>query len=136
MDRLALARSGRDTIGAWATYAQGLRLLSALHERGWIAFLAQPRGVDALVEFSGLPEGRVRNVLGALTAYGVVEKAGNRVQLAPAFAELIREDGWSTLAEILDETEMMDHLAGRCAPDLGDGDRAGGRSGGSRGRER
>jgi len=67
MDRLALARSGRDTIGAWATYAQGLRLLSAPHERGWIAFLAQPRGVDALVEFSGLPEGRVRNVLGALT---------------------------------------------------------------------
>jgi hypothetical protein len=46
-----------------ATGAQVLTLLTTLRDHGWFRFLAEPRDLDTLAEFSGLPPTRWRTSL-------------------------------------------------------------------------
>ena len=61
-----------DVLTAWAHGAPALALLSAANEQGWLAFLAPPRDLTAVAEFSGLRQDRVRAVFDAMPARGIV----------------------------------------------------------------
>ncbi|MGC4942708.1 hypothetical protein [Kribbella sp. DT2] len=72
----------------WANGAQALALLTTLRDRGWTQFLLVRREVAALAEFSGLPPGRLNDVLAVLEAHGIVEQADGLVQLSASFEAL------------------------------------------------
>lgn len=77
-----------ERLAAWARGAQALALLAAVHEQGWTTFLAQPRDIAAVAHFTGQNPDRVRDILAALVATGVVspEPDGRYRWTAPADA--------------------------------------------------
>ncbi|GAB2811804.1 class I SAM-dependent methyltransferase [Actinoallomurus bryophytorum] len=97
--------AARTVVRGWARAAQALALLEAVHEAGWLGFLAEPRGLAVLRDFTGLTAGRLEDVLGALAAYDIVERDADVVRLAPAFALLSAGDA------PVDLTDMLAHLA-------------------------
>ncbi|MFI7617297.1 methyltransferase domain-containing protein [Nonomuraea terrae] len=120
LGRLALARTAQSRVEELATGAQALALLTLVHERGWTAFLAEPRGLDQLAAFSRLPVDRVANVVGALEALGFVEQHDGQVRLSPAYAELSADDAMTDLGNVLDRAELMIRLVRAAAEDAGD----------------
>ncbi|MFG2071892.1 SAM-dependent methyltransferase [Nonomuraea maritima] len=122
-----LAQQGLGQLSAWAAGAQALSLLATAYERGWTSFLAEPRELDELATFSGLPADRTENVVAALEVNGVVERHGGRIVLTPAFEALVADDAWLYLGDNLDEAAAMTRLVRAAVEDadgvsLGDAD--------------
>jgi SAM-dependent methyltransferase len=89
------------TLDAWSAGAQAMALLEAVHDAGWLGFLAEPRDLTALVGFTGLAAPQVEDVLEALAVHGIVERDAGLVRLTSAFALLSADDAPSELAELL-----------------------------------
>ena len=97
-------------VKTWSAGAQALALLSAVHERQWTTYLTQPRSLDELATFTMLPTDRLRDVLDALEAVGVVQLTDLGVALAPEYAALLSDDAPFSLDSLLDEAQMMNRL--------------------------
>jgi SAM-dependent methyltransferase len=97
-------------VKTWSAGAQALALLTAVHERQWTTYLTEPRSLDELAQFATLPIDRLRDVVGALQAVGVVELTDLRVALTPEYAALLSDDAPFTLDGLLDEAQMMSRL--------------------------
>ncbi|MFD0746548.1 hypothetical protein ACFQ1L_35385 [Phytohabitans flavus] len=110
LERLALAVRARRYISAWSASAQALTLLVALDERGWTRLLAEPRDLDALADFSGLPLNRVRDLVAVLDAHGIAEWHDGKVRLSPPFEALSADDAWVGLRDVLDQSIAMSQL--------------------------
>jgi SAM-dependent methyltransferase len=102
-----------EKIKQWSTGAQAVALLDVAYQRGWIAFLAQPRDVAALARFTGRPVERVRAVVAALAGIGVVETAGDEVRLTSAYAATMSPDAPFSMGDLLAEARMMRRLVGQ-----------------------
>ena len=97
-------------VKTWSAGAQALALLSAVHERQWTTYLTQPRSLDELATFTMLPTDRLRDVLDALEAVGVVQLTDLEVALTPEYAALLSDDAPFSLDSLLDEAQMMSRL--------------------------
>jgi len=97
-------------VKTWSAGAQALALLSAVHERQWTTYLTQPRSLDELATFTMLPPDRLRDVLAALEAVGVVQPTDLGVALTPEYAALLSDDAPFSLDGLLDEAQMMSRL--------------------------
>ncbi|MEV4343583.1 class I SAM-dependent methyltransferase [Actinoplanes sp. NPDC049596] len=115
-----------DKIQQWSAAAQSLAVLDAAYERGWIAFLTEPRDVTALADFAGLPVDRVRVVVAVLTEIGVAASTGDEVRLTAAYAAMMAPGAPFSMADRLADARMMRRLAGQAvagplpAPDAQD----------------
>lgn len=109
-ERLALAMRARQRFENMRAGAQFLALLTAVHEQGWTRLLAEPRTVDELVGFTGLPADRVRDIVTALDANGVVEQEAGRVRLTDAFDAITGDDAWIPLGDKLAQISLEDRL--------------------------
>ncbi|GAB3942773.1 hypothetical protein GCM10027614_30410 [Micromonospora vulcania] len=107
MERLALAGGARQSLDTWIAGAQILALLTAVDEQGWTGFLAEPRDLDALAEFSGLPPARLHDLLAALEAHGVVQQQDGTVRLSPSFEALAADDAMIGLSDVLAGAALM-----------------------------
>lgn len=106
----------------WSAGAQAMALLEAVHDAGWLGFLAEPRDLAALVGFTGLAAPQVEDVLDALAAHHIVERDAGLVRLAPAFALLSADDAPHDLAELLAYRAMLPRRV-RAAVTTAPGDR-------------
>jgi SAM-dependent methyltransferase len=97
-------------LDVWSAGAQAMALLEAVHDAGWLGFLAEPRDLAALVGFTGLAAPQVEDVLDALAAHGIVERDDGLVRLTPAFALLSADDAPSDLAEVLAYRAILPRL--------------------------
>jgi SAM-dependent methyltransferase len=97
-------------VKAWSTNAQALALLTTVHERKWTGFLVEPRDVGELSAFTEAPVHRLREVVAALEANGVVERADGKVKLTPEYAALLSDDTPFSLDDLLREARMMNRL--------------------------
>jgi len=102
LERFQLATQAQQSIETWATGARMLSLTKTLHENGWFGFLAEPRSVSELADFSGLPPARVADIVAVATAYEVVESEADRIRLTPAFEALASGEAPMFLDDILD----------------------------------
>jgi precorrin-6B methylase 2 len=109
-ERMEGVFAARTVLRGWSAGAQALALLEAVHEAGWLRFLAEPRGLAALRDFTGLTAERLEDVLGALAAHGIVERDADVVRLAPAFALLSAGDAPVDLTDMLDHLTMLPRL--------------------------
>ena len=94
----------------WSANAQALALLTAVHQRQWTTYLAEPRNLDELVEFTTLSVERLRDVVEALQAVGVVQLTDLKVVLTPEYAALLSDDSPFSLDGLLGEAQMMSRL--------------------------
>ncbi|ADB29359.1 Methyltransferase type 11 [Kribbella flavida DSM 17836] len=117
--RFALALEGRKQIESWAAGAQVLSLLSTIQELGWPRFLAEPRELAELAQYSGLPPARLADVLAVLEEYGIAELEGTTVRLSPQYEALAADDAWIGLGELLDRSEVMTRLVRTSVEDPG-----------------
>ncbi|MCO8275551.1 methyltransferase domain-containing protein [Actinoplanes sp. TRM 88003] len=108
--RFAEAVAAAQVVELWSSGAQALSLLAAAHEWGWIRFLATPRDLDRLAEFTGHSPERVAVILDALQAHGVLRRDGRTVSLTPTFATLAADDAWLTLGDVLDSADLARRL--------------------------
>ncbi|GID32270.1 SAM-dependent methyltransferase [Paractinoplanes brasiliensis] len=108
--RFADAVAAAQVIELWSTGAQALSLLAAAHEWGWIRFLATPRELDRLADFTGHSPERIVVAVDALQAHGVVRRDGTAVSLTPTFATLAADDAWLTLSDVLDSADLARRL--------------------------
>ncbi|MEV4495459.1 class I SAM-dependent methyltransferase [Micromonospora arborensis] len=99
-----------DKVKTWSAGAQALALLTAVHERKWTTYLTEPRDLAELAAFAEMPANRLRDVVGALEANGIVELADQKVRLTPEYAELLSDDAPFSLNDLLDEARMMSRL--------------------------
>jgi ubiquinone/menaquinone biosynthesis C-methylase UbiE len=97
-------------IREWSAAAQSVALLDAVYQRGWIAFLGEPRNVGALAAFGGLPVERVRAIVTALAAMEVVTVDGDEVRLTPAYAATMSPDSPHSMGDLLGNARMMRRL--------------------------
>ncbi|KAA0095990.1 class I SAM-dependent methyltransferase [Mycolicibacterium sp. P1-18] len=97
-------------VKTWSASAQALALLTAVHERRWTSYLTEPRDLDELAQFTTLPIARLRDVVGALQAVGVVQLTDLKVVLTPEYAALLSDDAPFSLDGLLDEAQMMSRL--------------------------
>ncbi|MFK3983826.1 SAM-dependent methyltransferase [Micromonospora sp. NPDC050397] len=107
LERLALAGKARQSLKNWIAGAQFLALLAAIDEQGWTRFLAEPRDLDALTDFSGLPPARLRDLVDALEAHGVVERQDRTVRLSAPFEALAADDAMIGLSDLLAGATLM-----------------------------
>jgi SAM-dependent methyltransferase len=119
MERFALASAARESLAAWTTGAQVLTLITTLRDRGWTEYLAEPRDLAALTEFSGLPPTRLADILAVLEAHGIVRQQDGTVQLTRQFEALAAADSYIGLDELLDQSEVMSRLIRTAAEDPG-----------------
>ncbi|MEV6284740.1 class I SAM-dependent methyltransferase [Kribbella sp. NPDC051770] len=119
LDRFALASTARDQVEGWVNGAQVLTLLTTLRDRGWTQFLLERRTPAELEEFSGLPSGRVADILVVLEAHGIVAQADGHVQLSASFEALAAADAWIGLDDLLDRSELMSRLTRTAAEEPG-----------------
>ena len=108
--RFASGRAARSTLQAWADGAYVLRLLTAVRDKGWTAYLTEPRSAEDLAAYSGLPAERVADIVDVLEAYGVLERREETVGLSAGFAALSADDAWVGLDELLDRIELTARL--------------------------
>ena len=94
-------------VKTWSAGAQALALLTAVHERRWTSYLTEPRELDELAQFAELPGDRLRDVVQALEAIGVVQLTDLTVTLTPEYAALLSDEAPFSLAGLLDEAQMM-----------------------------
>lgn len=97
-------------VKTWSAGAQALALLSAVHERQWTTYLTQPRSLDELGTFTLLSTDRLRDVVAALEAIGVVQLTDLGVALTPEYVALLSDDAPFSLDSLLDEAQMMSRL--------------------------
>ncbi|WP_344150933.1 class I SAM-dependent methyltransferase [Kribbella yunnanensis] len=116
--RFALAGQARDVVKAWVDGAQVLSLVTALRNKGWTTYLTEPRTLDALTAFSGLPPERVADLVGALEANGVVTY-DETVQLTDSFAALVADDAYIGLDDALDQSELLTRMVRTAAENPG-----------------
>jgi SAM-dependent methyltransferase len=109
-ERMEGVFSARTVLKEWSAGAQALALLEAVHEAGWLRFLAEPRELTALRDFTGLTAERLEDVLGALAAHGIVERDADAVRLAPAFELLSADDAPVDLTDMLAHLTMLPRL--------------------------
>jgi SAM-dependent methyltransferase len=119
LERFGLANQARQSVQNLATGAQVLTLLTTLRDRGWFRFLAEPRDLDMLAEFSGLPPTRLADILAVLREYGVVEQPDGSVRLSPEYAALTGDDALISLDAVLDHHAMLSKLMRTGAEDPG-----------------
>jgi SAM-dependent methyltransferase len=94
----------------WSAGAQALTLLTAVHERKWTTYLTEPRGLNELAMFAELPADRLRVVVEALEANGVVKLTDLKVTLTPEYVALLSDDAPFSLDDLLGEAQMMSRL--------------------------
>ncbi|MCO8271501.1 class I SAM-dependent methyltransferase [Actinoplanes sp. TRM 88003] len=75
-----------ESLANWAHGAQALALVNAAQQRGYTTYLAEARTPQEFEQFSGLPARVAGDVLAALVAHGVVERAGERFRLTDDMA--------------------------------------------------
>ena len=109
-ERLALAMEARQRLENLRAGAQFLTLLDSVREKGWLAFLAEPRTLDELAEFTGLPSARVADVLTALEENGVVGQENGKVRLTGPFDAVIADDAWISLGDKLAHIALESRL--------------------------
>src|SRR3954469_3796590 len=80
-ESVALAMQARQRLESMRAEAQLLALLTAVHEKGWTAFLLEPHTADELADFAGLPAARVQDVLTALRENGIVDQEDGKIRL-------------------------------------------------------
>ncbi len=119
LERFGLANQARQNLQTLATGAQVLTLLTALRDQGWFGFLAEPRVVHELAEFSGLPPTRLADILGVLEECGVVEQSDGGVRLSPEYAALTGDDALISLDAVLDHHAMLSRLMRTAVEDPG-----------------
>lgn len=119
LERFALASAARESLAAWTTGAQVLTLITTLRDRGWTKFLAEPRDLETLTEFAGLPPTRLADILAVLEANGIVRQQDGTVQLTRQFEALAAADSYIGLDELLDHSEVMSRLIRTAAEDPG-----------------
>ncbi|MFB6722749.1 SAM-dependent methyltransferase [Kribbella sp. NPDC056345] len=117
--RFALAGQARDVVKAWVDGAQVLSLVTALRDKGWMTYLAEPRTLDALTAFSGLTPERVADLVTALEAHGVVQQNDGAVQLTDSFAALAADDAYIGLDDALDQAELLTRMMRTAVEDPG-----------------
>jgi SAM-dependent methyltransferase len=105
-ESVALAMQARQRLEGMRAEAQLLSLLTAVHEKGWTAFLREPRTADELADFAGLPAARVQDALEALQTNGIVEQEDGKVRLTAPFAAVAADDAWIPLGDKLAQIEM------------------------------
>jgi SAM-dependent methyltransferase len=99
-----------ESLASWARGAQALALLSAAQEKGYTTYLASARTAEEFAEFSGLPARTAGNVLAALVAHGVAERAEGRFRLTEDMAEAL--GGLVDFAAQIDEAVLRARLVG------------------------
>ncbi|XVU21323.1 SAM-dependent methyltransferase [Actinoplanes sp. CA-054009] len=72
-----------ETLGEWERGARALALLDAARERGYLAFLSEPRTAEEVAEFAGHPAG---DVLDALVAHGIAVRVDGKFQVEEGLA--------------------------------------------------
>ena len=110
LERFGLANQARQSLQTLATGSQVLTLLTALRDQGWFGYLAEPRDLDTLAEFAGLPPTRLADILGVLEEYGIVSWPDGTVRLSPEYAALTGDDALISLDAILDHHAMLSRL--------------------------
>ncbi|MFF1816832.1 SAM-dependent methyltransferase [Kribbella sp. NPDC058245] len=116
--RFGLAAEARTAVKAWVDGAQILSLVTALRDKGWTTYLTEPRTLDALTAFSGLPPERVADLVTVLEAHGVVT-SGETVRLTDSFAALTADDAYVGLDDVLDQAELLTRTVRAAAEDPG-----------------
>ncbi|GAA0615480.1 hypothetical protein GCM10009534_57720 [Kribbella sandramycini] len=106
-------------VKAWVDSAQILSLVTALRDKGWTTYLTEPRTLDELAAYSGLPAQRVSDIVSALAAHGVVQERDSGVQLTDSFAALAADDAYIGLDDALDQAELLTRLIRTAATDSG-----------------
>jgi SAM-dependent methyltransferase len=101
---------GQNQIKAWSADAQALSLLAAVHDRRWTTYLTEPRDLTELAVLTELSADRLRDVVQALEANGIVELAGPKARLAPEYAALMSADAPFSMDDLLGEAQMMSRL--------------------------
>lgn len=113
--RFASAAAARSTLQAWADGAYVVRLLTAVRDKGWTAYLTEPRSVGDLATYSGLAPERVADIVDGLEAYGVVDRNDETVRFTAEFTALAADDAWVGLDELLDRIGLTTRLVAATA---------------------
>jgi SAM-dependent methyltransferase len=119
LERFALASAARESLAAWTNGAQVVTLITTLRDRGWTKFLAEPRELETLAEFAGLPPTRLADILAVLEANGIARRQDGTVQLTRQFEALAAADSYIGLDELLDHSDVMSRLIRTAADDPG-----------------
>jgi SAM-dependent methyltransferase len=117
--RFELAGAARQSVEGWATGAQVLALLTSIRDLGWPAYLSEPRDLDELAAYSGLPPARLADVVAVLAEHGIVESQDSKVRLTPQYEAFAADDAWIGLDDILDRTALTSRLVRTAVEDGG-----------------
>ncbi|WP_433361887.1 SAM-dependent methyltransferase [Actinoplanes sp. CA-142083] len=96
-----------DQLAEWGRGAQALALFHATFAQGWIKFLAEPQDLAAVAKFADQDPDRVRDVLAALIANGLVVADAGRYRVAPGVAEAIADEAPIDLGAKIENARLV-----------------------------
>ena len=106
MDLLRVAMNAAGTVGSWATGAEVIEVVRAVHRAGWLTTLRTGVTADGLAAAKSVTAEHAANVLAVLEAAGVVRTDGDLVRLSEAFEALLTDVNGRDLPVVLDAVDV------------------------------